>query len=552
MARAVKTNQPCPKCGSSDSMAVYEDGSGYCWSNCGYINKALINGTTESRTMSNNRSRWNLEEIGSFPPADLSHRGLKTTTVDKYRVVQAIKPESGEFDRQAIFFPAGTGEGYKRKNSLVKRDMEVLGDYVGLFGQQLFRQGGKFLCITEGEEDAMSLWQAFKEQGKDYSVCSLPSGAGCGGLDKREVWEYIASFEGVLLCFDDDDQGKAAVEKFADLFATEVKIKVASLPEGCKDANEAIKKGLGRELVSCCFRAKEYQPEKLELGTDVSFEEVYKPIPAGVSIPNFPKTMGILRGLRPEEMTLVLAPAGVGKTTFCREVTYSLLNQGKKVANIFLEEKTTKTRQGLIALDNNVPLWKFRENPRLIPEEDAKASYDRLIGSGNCHFVSHRGSLSDSSLLSLIRWYAMVEGVQYIVLDHISMVFSGRRSDNERVEIDGLLTDLAALVEETGVHLIVVAHIKRVLNKIYMKDEENNAEWLYIDLDAARGAGSFEQLTWNLITLEPEKTELGERGRTRISVRKNREIGTVGAGDIYKMDPMTGRLCTWQPQEYDY
>ena len=42
MGKYQKTGQPCPKCGGSDSVGIHHDGSGYCFSNCGYISQNYL------------------------------------------------------------------------------------------------------------------------------------------------------------------------------------------------------------------------------------------------------------------------------------------------------------------------------------------------------------------------------------------------------------------------------------------------------------------------------------------------------------------------------
>lgn len=552
MAR-YKYSTECDYCGSSDAKAVYSDGTAFCFSCSSYFHSGETQNKGKKK-LSTGASKYTMEEVEHFPFADLSHRGIKNEIVKKFGVRQSVDETHGK--AQHIFYPSPDGGGYKVKHIKNKKDMAILGEYKGLFGKDKF-PNRKMVVITEGEEDALSIYQMFQAAGKDYAVVSLPNGSNeSGTLDKATAaeLEWLRSHNTVVLALDNDEPGEATTETIAGSLATEVKVKVVDFQGlGVKDANEALMNGQGKDFLQAFYSAKDYQPEKLELGEDVPFEEVHKPMPKGTYIDVFPELMEKMQGLRPEEMTILLAPPGAGKTTVSREIVHSLLKKGEKVGSIFLEEKPTKTRQGLIAIDNNIPLWRYRQNPDIIMESEARKSYDNLIGNGNCFFVHHRGSLSDEALINIIKWYAEVQGVSYIVLDHISMVFSGRRSQNERQEIDGLLTDLAKLVEETGIHLIVVSHIKRQPQQAYSKDEQEDTKWQYIDLDAARGSGSFEQLAWNLITLEPEVMEDGSRGRTRVSVRKNREIGLVGPCDIWKLDSMTGRVinaATPEAEEY--
>ena len=554
MGKYAQTSLPCPKCGSSDSLALYEDHGGYCFSNCGYISQNYLDGkptkTSHSRRA---KSMYNIEEIKDYGLADLSHRGIVADAVKRYGVRQAVRPEDGERDKQAIFYPAGLGGGWKRKNALTKKDMEIVGDYGGLFGQSVFARGGKFAVITEGEEDALAVWQAYNAKGKDYTVLSLPNGAGCGGLDKREVWDYLTSFEGLLLLFDNDQQGREAVEKFADLYSTEVKLKVGDWPEGISDANDAIKQGKQGEIYKAVSRARDYQPEMVIPGSDISLDMVTEPIKKGHDLRRFPELSRKIGGIRDGELTTVIAPSGIGKSTWVAEVGYDLIKHtDEKVAWLFLEEDLKKAAQRLIAIDNDLPLPRYRLDTGIIPEDKIKESYDSLINNGRTWFISlgASGRVDVNRLMHLLRYYRS-QGVTRFIFDHISIIFSHDDNDNERKIIDLVLSELAAFCAATGSHVIMVAHIRRQTQKMYKTDELNDAKWLIIDPDQARGSGSFEQLSFNIVALEPEQTEDESKGRIRLNVKKSREWGFTGPADVLRMNPSTGRLEA-EEIEYDY
>ena len=554
MGKYAQTSLPCPKCGSSDSLALYEDHGGYCFSNCGYISQNYLDGkptkTSHSRRA---KSMYNIEEIKDYGLADLSHRGIVADAVKRYGVRQAVRPEDGERDKQAIFYPAGLGGGWKRKNALTKKDMEIVGDYGGLFGQSVFARGGKFAVITEGEEDALAVWQAYNAKGKDYTVLSLPNGAGCGGLDKREVWDYLTSFEGLLLLFDNDEQGREGVEKFADLYSTEVKLKVGEWPEGIADANDAIKQGKQGEIYKAVSRARDYQPEMVIPGSDISLDMVTEPIKKGHDLRRFPELSRKIGGVRDGELTTVMAPPGVGKSTWVAEVGYELIKHtDEKVAWMFLEEDLKKAAQRLIAIDNDVPLPRYRLDTSIIPKDKIEESYNALINNNRTWFISlgASGRVSVDRLLHLLRYYRS-QGVTRFIFDHISIVFSHDDRDNERKLIDNVLSEVAAFCAATGSHVIMVAHIKRFDQKVYVNDELHDAKWLYIDPAMARGSGSFEQLSFNIVAIEPEQTEDETKGRMRLNVKKSREWGWTGAADVLRMNPSTGRLEAEQ-MEYEY
>jgi replicative DNA helicase len=153
--------------------------------------------------------------------------------------------------------------------------------------------------------------------------------------------------------------------------------------------------------------------------------------------------------------------------------------------------------------------------------------------------------------LHLLRYYN-AQGVKRFIFDHISIVFSHDERENERKLIDNVLSEVAAFCAATGSTMIMVAHIRRFDQKVHVGDEINDAKWLFISPDMARGSGSFEQLASFIVALEPEKTENEEKGRTRISIRKNREWGVEGPCDIIKMNNSTGRINVVREKEYDF
>ena len=183
-----------------------------------------------------------------------------------------------------------------------------------MFGQQLFSGGGKFLIITEGEEDALAYFKAMSNNEKGYEtpVVSITTGAGGATKQIKANYEWVTSFEKVFIAFDSDEPGQQATQEVARLLKPQ-QAYVINLRR--KDACEHIKHSEDKKLRDFFWKADKYSPAgvlKLSQMWD-SFEEE-----TGKNIIPFPPAFGRLNemmggGMEPGEVTLIGALTGVGK-----------------------------------------------------------------------------------------------------------------------------------------------------------------------------------------------------------------------------------------------
>lgn len=513
----------CPKCGSSDNLAVYDDNA-HCFG-CGY--HANEGGEEQTIRTTRGRSMQNML-TGEFKA--LSKRGITEETCRKFGYFIAQK--NGEKVQVANYYK--DGELVAQHIRTADKRFSWLGDSKGveLFGQHLWAHG-KMVVVTEGELDAMSVSQL---QGNKWPVVSLPNGAQSAKKYIQKNLEWLEGFETVVLMFDNDEPGRAAVAECAGLF-TPGRCKVATLP--LKDANDMLLAARGAEVINAIWNAKPYRPDGIVNAQDTWELVTQDDMKARGHYP-WDAVDGFLCGLRKGELVTVTAGSGIGKSLFCREVAKNLLSAGDTVGYIALEENVRRTVLGFMGMELNKPLHISKEG---VSEDQLKDAFDKTAGSGRLFLYDHFGSTDSDNLISKLRYLAKGCGCDWLVLDHISIVVSGIGDGDERRLIDNTMTKLRQLVEETGVGMLLVSHLKRP------EGNKGHEDGLQTSLSHLRGSAAIAQLSDIVIGLE--RNQQSENADvTTVRVLKNRYTGVTGvAGELaYQRD--TGRLAAGEAMAF--
>jgi len=127
---------------------------------------------------------------------------------------------------------------------------------------------------------------------------------------------------------------------------------------------------------------------------------------------------------------------------------------------------------------------------------------------------------------------------KWIFLDHLSILVSGQEDTDERKSIDILMTKLRSLVEQTGVCLLLVSHLRRPSGD---RGHEDGKE---ISLSHLRGSASIGHLSDSVIALERNQQDDDPilSNTTTIRILKNRYTGETGVTTHLFYDRKTGRM----------
>lgn len=405
-------------------------------------------------------------------------------------------------------------------------------------------------------------------------VPTLPFvGLNCGTANAVDTFanneKFIRGYEKVVLGFDNDEatalekerkvkKGKEATDDVAAFLLTD-NIFVARYPNerndpsGVKDVRDMYDAGKSREIWNMFSKAEDrYVPDKLISLSNITIENLRKKKKDGVPLPGMPRLYELTKGPRTGELWTLTGPSGGGKSTISRKIEYAIVDylrdmsiprldgwtEHEKVAIIRLEEDEEESVNSLYAEELKVDPKAFVADPeQFLTEEQHLEIHQRWIKEDKIKIFDHFGSIPTDQLIQKLKQMVFLDGCKWIILDHLSMVISGLKSDNERRDLDNIMTELAAFCKQYDVFILSISHMKR--KEIQLpKDKDGNMLpfWYPVRKEDLRGSAALEQLSWIVLGVEPEELPDRSRGRVRVVVMKNRPHKKLGVADTMIMD----------------
>lgn len=528
----VEAHVPCELCGSSDGATIYTDHK-FCF-------------VCEAWTpLQNGVKTATKKKLSIIPTTDmeikaLKARGITSDTCKKYGYF-VTHDEWGNSIQVANYSLEGEVAFQKTRDR--DKNFIIRGRKKHMFwGQHLF-SGGKKLVITEGEIDCLTVSQI---QGNKYPVVSIPFGCKSALDTFKENMEWLQGFDEVIVMFDNDEAGHKATQSVSGLLPPH-KLKVASLP--LKDPNECLLDGKADAVVNAIWNAKEYHPDGLVNAKDL--KDVLFSENEDIKSYDYPWSDDLNKmtlGMRKGEMILLTAGTGIGKSTMAREIAYKLkMIDCCKVGLVMLEENPKKTLRDIMSIACQKPLhltWQQED------KDELKRLYDVLFGDGNFILYDHFGSIEGGNLLDKIRYLIVGEGCDFVIFDHVSIAVSGldEAAGDERKCIDRLMTNLRALIEETGAGIVVVSHLRKGDTKSTPFEQGGT-----ISLDDLRGSGTLKQLPDMVLALERNQQAAKEdqKNLMKIRVLKNRFTGNTGLAGYVRFNKSKNIIEDVDPLELE-
>ena len=272
---------------SRDGLQVFQDDkgafTGYCFS-CGTFVPHPYSDQPDGfipqyKTKTAEEIQAEILEVGTYPTLSLPTRSLKKEYLEHFGVKVGISGTDGETP-ESVYFPYYNEKqeliGYKAR-LLDPKQMWAVGttrDAEPFGWQQALSGDGKSIYITEGEFDAVALFQIVREglkrnpEYKDWKPAIISVASGAGSLVKlltKYGGTLRRNWKSVILIMDQDEAGQKVIEQALKVFP---EAKVATLP--CKDVNAGLIDGMSKAIQQAVvFRSEKPKNTRIVNGQDL-------------------------------------------------------------------------------------------------------------------------------------------------------------------------------------------------------------------------------------------------------------------------------------------
>lgn len=433
--------------------------------------------------------------------AHLPARGIREEVIKFYNIL--TKVQDGSPITWGFIYP---NEAIKsRQISEKKFQTEGPIAEAGLFGRDKFNAGSKkSVTIVEGEWDAPSVYQALNGNSACVSVQSSSSAL----RDCKRDFEWLNSFDKVVLAFDGDEPGQKAARQVAALFDFN-KVYHVKL-EKYKDANEFVEHKAEHELAEIWKNARKYTPDHI-INT---FQEIQESLKEAreetIGTYPHPTMQNALYGLHRGELIVFKGMEGIGKTEIFRAIEYHLLKSSTslRIGMVHLEEDKSTTIKGISTYELGIPC---NLPDAGVSETDVFNAYKKAVGNNEdrLYIYTMFGGDDPDDVLESIRFLVTKGGVDVVFLDHITMLVTGNENDDERRKLDYISTKMKKMAKELRFCLVIISHVN---DDGKTRGSRNITKVANTVIHMSRDLTSTDELTRNTLVLTIEKARL--TGRT--------------------------------------
>lgn len=516
-----------------------------------------------------------IEQVLEYPIMAIPERNISQKTAEHFEVRTALSQKDGKTPVAHYFPYTINGElvGFKKRDLTVPKVASNHFSTVGfqgvkcdMFGLSVGNKtGGKKVFCTEGEYDAMVLWETLKNEYPSANpvVLSISSGTSnaVANIGQKQNQQYLGKFQECVLVFDADKATQEEREKHkimkgkdavAAVYGLMPDVKVADLPDEY-DPCDMVKEGMAKQLYWACMKPKDYVPDgfvKYETFQDKAKElpKLGKPWP-------WPTMTKLSLGRRIGEGHYIGAGVKIGKSEFVNQLTQHIIeNENGRVALFKFEEEpeiTCKKVAGKM-------FHKDFTNPEKVLFSREDGSYEDIYGNlvintngmfnqetlqeavdsvgDKIIYYNNYGACSWDVVKGAIRHAVLVEGVTDIVLDPISRMVQGLTASEANTALEKFADELSKMAKDLGFIYYCFCHLKSPESGA---PHERGGKVLSHQFTGSRAMMRSTYYMWGIERNKDPDLSEKERNTSIIVLLEDRKYGRSGYFKVF-YNPITG------------
>lgn len=559
-------HESCEECGSTDAKAIYSDNSSHCFScehtvpskeyleenqrkptmkvrayaTSGTTIKVTGDTLTKEKVLTNKMITEEQKEDVKSKTVHYGndYRDISDEVLKFYGCRTEFDDEGDVFKRYYPYTINGQLSGFK-----VRSHPKTFGGNVGetgntceLYGQFRFPNGGKYLLVVEGEEDAMAAYQMFLEysrnKGSDFVTAVVSLGQGV--KSKKQLannYEFLNKFDNIILGLDSDEAGKGSIDELIAVMP-KGKVKIAHWTKA-KDPNQYLENDNARQFLSDFYNAESYVPVGV-IGSGQLYERMLqKSGQPKVPFPPLFKELNdiTIGGLSLGYIVNIASETGTGKTTLVNELIYHwIFHSPHKVGVLSMELDDAQYAEVLVSrhLEKKLALMQDEDKMKFIRTKEFQDIANNLFknddGTDRFYLVDDRdGSVED--LQEAIEKLIISAGCKVVVIDVLQDVLDGLSNEEQAV----FLKWAKSMIKSHGVLFIFINHKRK------SQGGNNNGRVNMEESDIHGSSTIIKSAAMNILIGRDKMAEDPIiRNVTHIAVPKNRITGITGpAGALY-------------------
>lgn len=401
-----------------------------------------------------------------------------------------------------------------------------------LFGWHTLPNELRSVVLCEGEIDAMTLYQY------GFPALSVPFG---GGKGNKQAWienefDRLAQFDEIYLCFDNDAEGKIAIEEIVSRLGAH-RCRIVELPH--KDANDCLLNGVTKEAIGqCIINAKTLDPAELKRAkvfVDQVIEQFY---------PSNEKTVGIMPPwekakdkilFRLDELSIWTGINGHGKSQLLGQIMLHAMKQDSRVCIASLELKPARLLARLTRQASGIA--------------EPSDSHIRMIHEwyGNYLWLFDLvGTAKSKRLLEVFTYARQRYGIDMFVID--SFMKLDIAEDDYKAQ-KSFIEQLCDFKNQYNCHVHLIVHPRKGADESLAPSKLDN-----------KGTGAISDLADNCFSVwrnkNKESAKLLQSQRVMLDVKQSRaltEPDSLWICDKQRNGDWEGRIGLWfDPYSYQY